>query len=142
MSHHFDCPPLVVLFDFLTSEFQDSRHFGFLDVLVFGVLDLSLRIYGLLGLVPKSSFNVDYYHATTRDVYVDLVHQCLHAEQSLDIITLCRKTSSSSELPSWVPDWTASWVVGYGEDYKAMDDPDPPPIPLILKYGSVVFVIE
>jgi len=93
-------------------------------------------IYGLLGLVPKSSFNVDYYHATTRDVYVDLVHQCLHAEQSLDIITLCRKTSSSSELPSWVPDWTASWVVGYGEDYKAMDDPDPPPIPLILKYGS------
>ncbi|PVH88545.1 HET-domain-containing protein [Cadophora sp. DSE1049] len=93
-------------------------------------------IYGLLGLVPNSSIKVDYSHATTRDVYLDLVHRCLVEEKSLDIITLCRKMSSSPIFPSWVPDWTEPWVVGYGEDYKAMDDPNPPPLPLILKYGS------
>ncbi|KAG4443713.1 hypothetical protein IFR05_000802 [Cadophora sp. M221] len=93
-------------------------------------------IYGLLGLVPNSSIRSDYSHATTEDVYLDLIHRCILEEESLDIITLCRKASSNLELPSWVPDWTDPWVLGYGEDYKAMKNPDPPPYPLILKYGS------
>ncbi|KAH6709582.1 heterokaryon incompatibility protein-domain-containing protein [Leptodontidium sp. MPI-SDFR-AT-0119] len=93
-------------------------------------------IYGLLGLVPRCSIRVDYSNASTKYVYLDLVHRCIVEEESLDIVTLCRKTSSNLELPSWVPDWTDPWVLGYGEDYKAMTNPDPPSYPLILKYGS------
>ncbi|KAH6704369.1 heterokaryon incompatibility protein-domain-containing protein [Leptodontidium sp. MPI-SDFR-AT-0119] len=93
-------------------------------------------IYGLLGLVPSSSIKVNYSQANTKDVYLDLVHQCIAEEKSLDIVTLCRKTSAPSDLPSWVPDWTEPWVMEYDEDYKAMLDPNPPPFPLILKYGS------
>lgn len=93
-------------------------------------------IYGLLELVPDSSIIPDYSHASTRDVFMDLVHRCIMEEKSLDIITLRRETSAELELPSWVPDWTITWVMGYGEDYKMMENPDPPPFPLILKYGS------
>lgn len=93
-------------------------------------------VYGLLGLVPNSSIRPDYSHATIQDVYSSLVHQCITEEKSLNIITLCRNPSTNTQHPSWVPDWTESWVLGYGDDYKVMQNPDPPPFPLILKYGT------
>ncbi len=96
-------------------------------------------VYGLLGLVTGNYIRPDYSRATIQDVYLSLVRQCIFEEKSLDIITLCRNPLTNTQHPSWIPDWAgSSWVLGYADDYKVMQDPgpDPPPFPLILKYGS------
>jgi hypothetical protein len=89
-------------------------------------------IYGLLGLLPSKSIRPDYSSTTPQELYLSLVDYCIKEEKSLDIITLCRKSPSSTmELPSWVPDWTESWT----ETFKGTNV-DLPTFPLILKYNS------
>jgi hypothetical protein len=88
-------------------------------------------IYGLLGILPSKSIRPDY-SSTPQDLYLSLVDYCIKEEKSLDIITLCRRSPSSTmELPSWVPDWTESWM----ETFESTNA-DLPTFPLILKYGS------
>ncbi|KAF4613395.1 hypothetical protein G7Y89_g15494 [Cudoniella acicularis] len=97
--------------------------------------DLRDMIYGLLGLMPNNSIRPDYSKATPQDVYLSLVEYRIMEEKSLDIITLRRKSSSTMELPSWVPDWTESWE-NIEESSPDMDDIDLPTSPLVMKYGS------
>lgn len=93
-------------------------------------------VYGLLGLVPNCSIRPDYAKATIQDVYLNLVEYCIKEEKSLDIITLCRQSSSTMELPSWVPDWTKSWENINEESSPDGENTDLPPSPLVLKYIS------
>jgi hypothetical protein len=89
-------------------------------------------IYGLLGILSSKSIRPDYSSTTPQDLYLSLVDYCIKEEKSLDMITLCRRSPSSTmELPSWVPDWTESWV----ETFESTNV-DLPTFPLILKYGS------
>ena len=92
-------------------------------------------VYGLLSLIPNKALHPDYSNATTQDVYIALVEQCITEEKSLDIITLCRRSASALSLPSWVPDWTESYERG-DELHGELLDGDLPTQPLILKYGS------
>ena len=92
-------------------------------------------VYGLLGLLPKPAIQPDYSNASTRDVYIALVEQCIRTERSLDIITLSRRSHSSTtpHLPSWAPDWTETYERGSWEE-KALMNEDLPPYPLVVKY--------
>lgn len=95
-------------------------------------------VYGLLGLFPNIPIRPDYLTASPQDVYLSLVEYCLIEEKSLDIITLCRKTTSGQGLPSWVPDWTESWTRPNNQEESSWDvtNIDLPPFQLILRYGS------
>lgn len=88
-------------------------------------------IYGLLGLLSGCSIKPDYIQATAQDVYMNLVEYCFTEEKSLDIVTLCRRFSSTMELPSWVPNWTECW-----DNTGDPDDIDLPSSPLVLRYKT------
>ncbi|KAH6669233.1 heterokaryon incompatibility protein-domain-containing protein [Halenospora varia] len=95
-------------------------------------------VYGLLGLFPNIPIRPDYLTASPQDVYLSLVEYCLIEEKSLDIITLCRKTTSGQGLPSWVPDWTESWTRPNNQEELSWDvtNIDLPPFQLILRYAQ------
>jgi len=60
------------------------------------------RVYALLGLLSSHqtlTIQPDYSKAA-KNFYQDLIMQCYHQHQRLNILTLCE----AAETPSWVPD--------------------------------------
>ena len=82
------------------------------------------KIYGLLSLFPNSlRSKVDRgpknYQMTTAEVYINFAKALIETTNELEVIyaaSLSQPTTSTLNLPRWVPDWTLKWERVIGTD--------------------------
>ena len=84
-----------------------------------GVSDNRDRIYGVLGLLPRSLNIRPSYDLCVVDVYRLFVERFIGWSKSLDILLLCNTIDGSTGWPSWIPDFSRGMQVTSEPDSRA-----------------------